>query len=178
MNTAQRRAIKNAVIASLWTFEKSGYTPEELAEEISHILALEQPFKEVNVRLRFAEEILDILSSGYFVSILNQHSDDLSGKVGEMVERYWRGNTKIKTVSKPTKTEVKIAGRFGKAETRLVCCSDMAMAFCSGTDNEGYGAIAHCFGGSSNAIQIGCDLPPLRLCPWCGFELARLNWTQ
>ncbi len=178
MNTIQKQSIKNAVIASLWTFEKSGYTPEELAEEISYTLASEQPFMEVNARLRFAEEILDILSSGYFVSILNRHSDDLLEKVGEMVERYWRENTRLKTVSKPTKTEVQIAGRFGKTETRLVCCSDMVMAFSAGTDNEGYGAIAHCFGGSSNSIRIGCDLPALKLCPWCGFELARLNWTQ
>jgi hypothetical protein len=36
--SAFRASVKDAVRAALWNFEKSGYTPEELADEIAHIL--------------------------------------------------------------------------------------------------------------------------------------------
>jgi hypothetical protein len=36
--SAFRASVKGAVLAALWTFERSGYTPEELADEIADIL--------------------------------------------------------------------------------------------------------------------------------------------
>jgi hypothetical protein len=44
------------------------------------------------------------------------------------------------------------------------------------TDNEGYGALVtvHSFEGMTEA-SIGCDLPTMDYCPWCGKELKFVN---
>lgn len=52
-------------------------------------------------RLDKAEEILDMLSSGYFVELLNQHSDEYKEGLGDMVERYWREAPRPRTVTVP-----------------------------------------------------------------------------
>jgi hypothetical protein len=54
--------------------------------------------RNISARLSRAEEILEILSSGFFVSVLNQNSDDLLEGVGDMVERYWKETTRIHSV--------------------------------------------------------------------------------
>ena len=43
----------------------------------------------------------------------------------------------------------------------------MADAHQSGTDNEGYSALAREFDGET---FIGYDLPNVKFCPWCGDE--------
>lgn len=47
------------------------------------------------------------------------------------------------------------------------CCDDMRHARQSGTDNEMYGALVYW---SGDKIVMGCDLPAIRFCPWCGHE--------
>lgn len=46
-----------------------------------------------------------------------------------------------------------------------LCCDDMRRAFQPGTDNEMYGSVAFNIG---DQIYIGCDLPEISVCPWCG----------
>lgn len=48
----------------------------------------------------------------------------------------------------------------------------MQIAFQSGTDNEAYGALARFWDGD---VHMGCDLPPVAYCPWCGKETKLLN---
>lgn len=48
--------------------------------------------------LEKAEEILEILSSGYFIEILNQHSGEYVEPIGAMIERYWRETTRLRSV--------------------------------------------------------------------------------
>jgi len=42
------------------------------------------------------------------------------------------------------------------------CCETFEKATKRGTDNEGYGALIY------GPSLIGCDLPPMDYCPWCG----------
>lgn len=46
------------------------------------------------------------------------------------------------------------------------CCDDWAKAHQSGTDNEMYGALVHY--PQPHTPHIGCDLPRVKFCPWCG----------
>ena len=50
----------------------------------------------------------------------------------------------------------------------LKCCPPMITAQKSGTDNEGWGPLIERFGG---AWDIGCGLPDLQYCPWCGKDV-------
>jgi len=48
----------------------------------------------------------------------------------------------------------------------LFCgCSEFREAQQSCTDNEGYGRLIREWGGE---WRIGCDLPAMNYCPWCG----------
>lgn len=51
-----------------------------------------------------------------------------------------------------------------------VCCDDMAESFGAGTDNEGYHGLSSI---ESNMVEIGCTLPPIKYCPWCG---DKIDW--
>lgn len=48
------------------------------------------------------------------------------------------------------------------------CCNAWSKAQQPGTDNEMYGQLLRNYGGASNDWHIGCDLPPVKFCPWCG----------
>ncbi len=65
-------------------------------------------------------------------------------------------------------------------ESKPVCCVSMATAFSHGSDNEGYGSLLHSWGGNKTErlIGIGSDLPPLKYCPWCGFEVEKFDWMK
>ena len=54
---------------------------------------------------------------------------------------------------------------------KLECCEPMIKAQESGTDNEAYGALISYYGG--NDAGVGCDLPPITFCPWCGKKIKR-----
>ena len=54
-------------------------------------------------------------------------------------------------------------------ETPKCECQAFKAAQLGGTDNEGYGRLVRWFG---DGWQIGCDLPTINYCPWCGLELA------
>lgn len=44
------------------------------------------------------------------------------------------------------------------------CCETWEHSKLSGTDNEMYGSVTwECDG----KWRIGCDLPPVKFCPWC-----------
>lgn len=54
-------------------------------------------------------------------------------------------------------------------ETRTTCtCEPFQKAQETCTDNEGYGRL---ISRSSYGWVTGCDLPPIKFCPWCGNEL-------
>ena len=48
------------------------------------------------------------------------------------------------------------------------CCEEFARAQELGTDREGYGACIKLLSGS--IYDLGCELQPLRFCPWCGAD--------
>jgi len=50
-----------------------------------------------------------------------------------------------------------------KKKSNNCCCENFYRAGCSGTDNEGYGAVVW-----SNGQRIGTGLPLISFCPWCG----------
>ena len=43
------------------------------------------------------------------------------------------------------------------------CCLPFEDAHQSGTDNEGFGPLLR-------IDTIGCELPPIKYCPWCGAQ--------
>jgi hypothetical protein len=49
---------------------------------------------------------------------------------------------------------------------KLKCCPDMEAAQESGTDNEGFGPLV--YRSAEDIFFLGCDLPALKFCPWCG----------
>lgn len=51
------------------------------------------------------------------------------------------------------------------------CCDDMKNANQRRTDNEGYGCAIWLEKGE---YTIG-SLPPIRFCPWCGFDFKQSN---
>lgn len=51
------------------------------------------------------------------------------------------------------------------SEDRNICCDAWRKARQSGSDNEGWSALIHWFDGFP---CMGCGLPPVRFCPWCG----------
>lgn len=54
---------------------------------------------------------------------------------------------------------------------KLGCCMAMIQAQQSGTDNEAYGsAVSYSVEGIA---EIGCQLPPITFCPWCGKKIKR-----
>jgi len=50
------------------------------------------------------------------------------------------------------------------------CCSSFEHATRSGTDNEGYGSLLYTpdFDRITGIWMIGCGLPDISFCPWCG----------
>lgn len=46
------------------------------------------------------------------------------------------------------------------------CCNAWRRAQRPGTDNEMYGQLLRDYGGGD--WHIGCDLPTVAFCPWCG----------
>jgi len=56
------------------------------------------------------------------------------------------------------------------------CCKAWGSAQQEGTDNEGYGALLSWLGPEMEDTDgrviggwsVGCLLPPIRVCPWCG----------
>ena len=54
-------------------------------------------------------------------------------------------------------------------DTMEACCNNWRKAQQSGTDNEGYGRLIYeC--GRDGPLMMGCDLEPIKFCPWCGKE--------
>ncbi len=49
------------------------------------------------------------------------------------------------------------------------CCTTFDRAQQSGTDNEGYGRLMWVHAGIAS---MGCGLPPIDYCPWCGTPIA------
>lgn len=60
-------------------------------------------------------------------------------------------------------------GRWVPAD---ICCEDMARAFESGTDAEGYGPLACEAYDQSSTWQFSSVVKKPRFCPWCGMENA------
>jgi len=54
-----------------------------------------------------------------------------------------------------------------RPENQMPCCDAWRMAQQRGTDNEMYGALLWIEG---ETALMGCDLPPVQFCPWCGAE--------
>ena len=52
------------------------------------------------------------------------------------------------------------------------CCADWLHAHDAGTDDERWGA---CIGEDpeDGLSRVGCDLPPINFCPWCGADKRR-----
>ena len=46
-----------------------------------------------------------------------------------------------------------------------LCCNPFWQAMQTGTDNESYGALVAYWDGE---FHIGCNLPAITACPWCG----------
>jgi len=65
----------------------------------------------------------------------------------------------------------------GKYIEKPVCCDPMSRAFRSGSDNEGYGAVAHAWADDPKSIGFGSDLPSIRFCPWCGADTHVFDWS-
>lgn len=59
-----------------------------------------------------------------------------------------------------------------------ICCNVLANAFQSGTDNEGYGPLAYGFITNPVKISIGSIESQINFCPWCGFEISKLDWKK
>lgn len=56
------------------------------------------------------------------------------------------------------------------------CCQEFGKALQPCTDNEGYGRLVSWHSGQ--LPTMGCDLEPLRFCPWCGDKLSLGNESQ
>ena len=54
------------------------------------------------------------------------------------------------------------------------CCKEFKDATREGTDNEGYGSLIQTF--KPGEWFVGCNLEPLKYCPWCGHALADSDW--
>ena len=48
---------------------------------------------------------------------------------------------------------------------KIKCCPDMKAAQERGTDNEGYGPLVYI--ATDGVALMGCDLKPIKFCPWC-----------
>jgi hypothetical protein len=51
------------------------------------------------------------------------------------------------------------------SENEQPCCASWEAAHRNGTDNEMYGALVYWL---DHNPYIGCDLPAVEFCPWCG----------
>ena len=51
----------------------------------------------------------------------------------------------------------------------VACCNDFAHARQMETDSDCYRAAIYEYEGELN---IGCGLPPIKYCPWCGKEVG------
>lgn len=56
--------------------------------------------------------------------------------------------------------------RAGKPREALVCCAELAKAFGSGTDGEGYGSLIDTW--RKGFWTFGLSVAEPVLCPWCG----------
>jgi hypothetical protein len=90
-NPAFRASVNHAVRAALWNFEKSGYTQEELADEIADILDPPRLQSVINSRaeiedgLREAWKIIDVL----YMDALD-HNGDSWPRAREWQEKWAR----------------------------------------------------------------------------------------
>jgi hypothetical protein len=86
-----RASVKDAVRAAFWNFERSGYTPEELADEIADILDPPRLQSVINSRaeiedgLREAWKIIDVL----YMDALD-HNGDSWPRAREWQEKWAR----------------------------------------------------------------------------------------
>jgi len=56
-------------------------------------------------------------------------------------------------------------------ELNNVCsCKEWDNASERGTDHEGYGPAIT---GNTDGFYVGCDVPPIRFCPWCGKQTRK-----
>lgn len=55
--------------------------------------------------------------------------------------------------------------RDGYGREYEVCCDVMAQSFRDGTDNEEYEQLSRIV---DSCVTMGCNLPPINNCPWCG----------
>ena len=72
--------------------------------------------------------------------------------------------------SKLTELESKIRGELqrnygGPARAGAFCCDELERATERGTCNEAYDCAVY---GAPGKWTIGCNLEPIRFCPWCG----------
>jgi hypothetical protein len=58
-------------------------------------------------------------------------------------------------------------------KTKHQCCEAWEKAQQSGTDNEAYGRLLY----GADDWRMGCDLPPVKFCPWCGAEVTAVRET-
>lgn len=69
--------------------------------------------------------------------------------------------------------------RFGwNDRRRTLCCASLSAAFSSGTDNEAYGSLASAYDDDPASIHIGCELPAIAFCPWCGTPAKDILWDK
>ena len=54
------------------------------------------------------------------------------------------------------------------------CCGSWESAQTTGTDNEAYGRLLSYWAGE---WRVGCELPEVRFCPWCGKAIAEPQTT-
>ena len=59
---------------------------------------------------------------------------------------------------------------------QLGCCFPMIDAQQAGTDNEAYGSLVSY--SLEGIAEMGCDLPPITFCPWCGKKIKRKRHTK
>jgi len=63
----------------------------------------------------------------------------------------------------------------GKIVPNPPCCDAFGQAFECGTDNEAWGSLMRHDGDGD--LSIGCGLPPIKYCPWCGRPVSNiLGW--
>lgn len=54
------------------------------------------------------------------------------------------------------------------------CCRTMINAQQPCTDNEMYGALVDA-DWDNEVVEIGCGLPPIDFCPWCGQKIKKVS---
>jgi len=55
------------------------------------------------------------------------------------------------------------------------CCATFAKATEDGTDSEGWQALLYI--DEEEGISMGCELPRINFCPWCGVKVEH-SWVE